>query len=89
MGNKNNVIMSTVKKENLINNLFNSDKQKFNTLIKNYETSWNNIKDIAIRYGCKSEMKIHEINNNLGFMHYINYFYMCFIYGKQSRTRSR
>ena len=51
------------EKENLINNLFNSDKQKFNTLIKNYETSWNNIKDISFKFECRDEMEIHEIKN--------------------------
>ena len=51
------------EKENLINNLFNGDSQKFNNLMEKFQKSWNNIKDIAIRYGCKSEMKIHEINN--------------------------
>ena len=51
------------EKENLINNLFNSDKEKFNTLMKSFESSWNNIKDIAIKFECKDEMKPHEIKN--------------------------
>ena len=50
-----------IEKENLINNLFNSDKEKFNTLMKSFETGWNNIKDIAIKFECKDEMKPHEI----------------------------
>ena len=49
------------EKENLITNLFNSDKQKFNNLMKSFETSWNNIKNIAIKFECKDEMIPHEI----------------------------
>ena len=51
------------EKEKLINNLFNSDKEKFNTLMQNYEKSWNNIKDIAIKYECRDEMPVYEMKN--------------------------
>ena len=52
-----------VEKNNLINNLFNSDKEKFETLMKKYEKCWNNIKDIAIKFECRDEMTVHEIKN--------------------------
>ena len=29
--------------------------------MKNYEKSWNNIKDIAIKYGCRDEMPVYEM----------------------------
>ena len=52
-----------VEKDSLINNLFNSDKEKFETLMKKYEKCWNNIKDIAIKFECRDEMVVHEIKN--------------------------
>ena len=51
------------EKRAVIDNLFNNDKNQFNAIMQLYTKSWNEIKDIAIKFGCKDEMPIHEIKN--------------------------
>ena len=53
----------SIEQTNIINELFNGDEEKFKKLIENYTKSWNNIKDIAVKYSCKDEMNPHEIKN--------------------------
>ena len=55
-----NTKLST-EKESIISEVFNNDREKFEELIKKYTECWNQIKDIAIKYTCKEEMKPHEI----------------------------
>ena len=51
------------EKESIISEVFNNDKEKFEEIVKKYTECWNQIKDIAIKYSCKDEMKPHEIKN--------------------------
>ena len=51
------------EKENLKNNIFNGDENKFTDLMQNYQNSWNKIKDIAIKYDCRGVMEVHEIKD--------------------------
>ena len=51
------------EKEKIINNIYNGDKQKYEYSMKRFEIGWNNIKERAIKFGCRMEMPVHEIKN--------------------------
>ena len=51
------------EKENIINNIFNGNQEKFKALMEKFVKSWNNIKEIATSKENENEMPIHEIKN--------------------------